>query len=342
MKLIIQIPCFNEADHLPDTVACLPRCIPGLDAIEYLVIDDGSSDGTSAVAKNLGVHHIVRHHTNRGLAAAFRSGINAALEAGADIIVNTDADNQYDARDIPALIEPILKQQADIVIGDRGVARNAHFGPMKRLLQRLGSATVRRLSRADVFDAVSGFRAMSRDAAGRIHITTNFSYTTDMLIQCGRKRMAITSVPVRTNGPIRPSRLFSSIPQFLITTGSTIVRVYAMYNALKIFMAIGLLLAFGGLIPIARFFYFVMAGDTGGHLQSLVLGSGLLVLGGLVAMLGILADLISSNRKLLELTLERLRMLEQRLPQKATKLAESEFSDNREKACQPHAPGDRV
>lgn len=310
MKLIIQIPCFNEADHLAETIGCLPRTIPGIDIIEYLVIDDGSCDGTAAVAEKLGVHHIVRHPANRGLAAAFRSGINTALAAGADIVVNTDADNQYEGRDIPALIAPILRGEADVVIGDRGVANNAHFGPIKRLLQRFGSATVRRLSRVDVFDAVSGFRAMSREAAGKIHITTDFSYTTDMLIQCGRKRMAVTAVPVRTNGPIRPSRLFSSIPQFLITTGSTIVRVYAMYNALKIFMAIGLLLALVGAVPIFRFLYYFLSGDPGGHIQSLVIGSGLLVLGGLVAMLGILADLISSNRKLLELALERLRKLE--------------------------------
>jgi len=310
MKLVIQIPCFNEADHLPETVAALPRQIPGIDVIEYLVIDDGSSDETSSVARSLGIHHIVRHRTNRGLAAAFRSGVDAALAAGADIIVNTDADNQYEGQDIAKLVEPILAGKADIVVGDRGVRSNEHFGPFKRLLQRLGSATVRRLSRLEITDAVSGFRAITREAAARICITSNFSYTTDMLIQAGRKRMAVVSVPVRTNGPSRPSRLFSSIPQFLFTTGATIVRVYAMYNALKIFLAIGFLLALGGLMPIIRFVYFAVIGQGGGHIQSLVLGVGLLLMGGLVMMLGVVADLISSNRKMLEQALERLNRLE--------------------------------
>ncbi|HEY8604757.1 glycosyltransferase family 2 protein [Tsuneonella suprasediminis] len=309
-KLIIQIPAYNEADHLPETIACLPRTIPGIDTVEYLVIDDGSSDGTSDVARKLGVHHIVRHRRNRGLAAAFRSGIEAALAAGADIVVNTDADNQYEGADIPALVQPILDGRADVVIGDRGVGNNAHFGPVKRLLQRLGSATVRRLSRVEVDDAVSGFRAMSREAAGRIYVTTEFSYTTEMLIQAGRKRMAVTSVPVRTNGPIRPSRLFSSIPQFIINTGTTIMRAYAQYYALKVFALIGALLGVIGAIPVLRFLYFYIDGQGDGHLQSLVLGVGLLVLGFLCVMLGILADLVSANRKLLEQLSNRVRRIE--------------------------------
>lgn len=309
-KLIIQIPAFNEADHLPETIACLPRAIPGIDTVEYLVIDDGSSDGTSEVARRLGVHHVVRHRRNRGLAAAFRSGIEAALAAGADIVVNTDADNQYEGADIPALVQPILDGRADVVIGDRGVGNNAHFGPVKRVLQRLGSATVRRLSRVEVDDAVSGFRAMSREAAGRIYVTTEFSYTTEMLIQAGRKRMAVTSVPVRTNGPIRPSRLFSSIPQFIINTGTTIMRAYAQYYALKVFAFIGALLGVIGAIPVLRFLYFYFDGKGDGHLQSLVLGVGLLVLGFLCVMLGILADLVSANRKLLEQLSNRVRRIE--------------------------------
>jgi len=208
-KLIIQIPCLNEAEVLPETIARLPRRLPGIDVIEYLVIDDGSSDDTSGVARRWGVHHIVRHRRNRGLAEAFRSGIDKCLAEGADIIVNTDADGQYEGGDIAKIVAPVLAGEADICIGDRSVARNEHFGPGKRLLQRLGSAVVRTLSATDITDAVSGFRAISREAAQRINITTEFSYTTDMLIQAGRKRLAITSVPVRTHGPTRPSRLFN-------------------------------------------------------------------------------------------------------------------------------------
>lgn len=316
MKLIIQIPCFNEAGSLPETIADLPRAIPGIDAIEYLVIDDGSRDGTSDVARELGVHHIIRHRRNRGLAAAFRSGLAAALEAGADVIVNTDADNQYCAHDIAALIAPIVAGEADIVLGDRGVADNAHFGWGKRQLQKLGSAIVRTLSGVPVRDAVSGFRAMSRDAARRITIVSEFSYTTEMLIQAGRKRMAVASVPVRTNGAVRPSRLFSSIPQFIGMTAKTILRAYAMYNPLRVFVAAGAVVAAMGLIPLLRFGWFFLNGEGHGHVQSVVLGAGLLTLGAFAAMFGVLADLIAANRKLLEQTLERLGELEERTPRR--------------------------
>jgi glycosyltransferase involved in cell wall biosynthesis len=312
-KLIIQIPCFNEADSLPETLIALPRKIDGIDRIEILVIDDGSRDDTSAVAARFGVHHIVRHRTNRGLAAAFQSGINRALAEGADIIVNTDADNQYEARDIPALIAPVLAGKADIVVGDRGVRNNAHFGPFKRLLQRFGSFTVQRLSNTRITDAVSGFRAISRDAARRINITSSFSYTTEMLIQAGRKRMAITSVPVRTNRTERPSRLFKSIPQFISNTGATMLRAYAMYNPLKVFVAAGALAALFGGVPIARFLWFWMIGEGNGHIQSLVIGGSLLTLGVIAIMFGIVADLVGRNRQLIEQTLERVRLIEDRL-----------------------------
>jgi glycosyltransferase involved in cell wall biosynthesis len=310
VKLIIQIPCFNEAHALPTTIAALPRSIPGIDSIEILIIDDGSHDGTSDVARQLDVDHIVRHRTNRGLAAAFRSGLDAALAAGADIIVNTDADNQYDARDIPALIQPVLAGEADIVIGDRGVDQNAHFGWTKRQLQKMGSATVRQLSRVHVQDAVSGFRAISKEAARRVNVTADFSYTTEMLIQAGRKRMAVVSVPVRTNGPMRPSRLFNSIPHFITSTGTTMLRAYAMYNPLRVFALFGLLVGLAGAVPLLRFLYFYMIGEGQGHVQSIVVGAGLLIIGLIAAMLGVLADLIGGNRKLLEQTLERVRGLE--------------------------------
>lgn len=313
MKLIIQIPCFNEGDHLPETLAALPRRIESVDQIEYLVIDDGSSDGTSEVARRLGVHHIVRHRTNRGLAAAFRSGLERALREGADIIVNTDADNQYDGRDIAALVKPILGGQADIVVGDRGVRDNAHFGPVKRQLQRLGSATVQRLSRTHIPDAVSGFRAISRDAAQRINITSDFSYTTEMLIQAGRKRMAVISVPIRTNGAVRPSRLFRSIPHFIVNTAATMLRAWAMYNPLRAFVSAGLIAFLIGLAPMIRFLWFYFSGDGAGHVQSLVIGGVLMILGVVAIMLGALADLIGRNRNLMEQTLERVRLLEERL-----------------------------
>lgn len=312
-KLIIQIPCFNEAENLPETLVALPRRIEGIDTIEVLVIDDGSHDGTADVARRFGVHHIVRHRRNRGLAAAFQSGLDAALAAGADIIVNTDADGQYEGADIAKLVAPVTAHEADIVIGDRGVADNAHFGPFKRLLQQAGSSVVRRLSRTDVTDAVSGFRAISRAAAQRITITTEFSYTTDMLIQAGRKRLKIVSVPIRTHAAVRPSRLFRSVPQFISRQLMTMARAYATYNPLRTFALIGGAVSLVGLLPILRFLYFWGTGEGHGHVQSLVLGGALLVLGVLTGLMGVLADLIGANRKLLEATLAHLRQLEDQM-----------------------------
>jgi glycosyltransferase involved in cell wall biosynthesis len=313
MKLVIQIPCFNEGDHLPETLAALPRAIDSIDLIEFLVIDDGSRDGTSEVARKLGVHHIVRHRTNRGLAAAFRSGLDRALREGADIIVNTDADNQYDGRDIAALVGPIVKGEADIVVGDRGVRDNQHFGPIKRSLQRVGSATVQRLSKTHIPDAVSGFRAISREAAQRINITSDFSYTTEMLIQAGRKRMAVVSVPIRTNGAVRPSRLFRSIPHFIVNTAATMLRAWAMYNPLRAFVSVGLVAFLIGLVPMVRFFWYFFSGGGRGHIQSLIIGGVFIIFGVLAMMLGALADLIGRNRNLMEQTLERMSLLEDRI-----------------------------
>ena len=312
-KLIIQIPCFNEADALPATLAALPMSVPGIDRIELLVIDDGSSDGTADVARQHGVQHIVRHRRNRGLAAAFQSGLDAALAAGADIIVNTDADGQYCGDSIAALVAPVAAGEADIVIGDRGVGKNEHFHPVKRRLQSFGSFVVRRLSRTTITDAVSGFRAISRDAAQRINITSDFSYTTEMLIQAGRKRMAVTSVPVRTNGAVRPSRLFRSIPHFIVNTAATMLRAWAMYNPLRAFVSVGMIVFLVGLAPMIRFLWFYVNGDGGGHLQSLVIGGVLMILGVVTILLGALADLIGRNRRLMELTLERIRALEARI-----------------------------
>lgn len=309
-KLIIQIPCLNEAETLPATLAALPRRVAGVDVVEFLVIDDGSSDGTAQVARQWGVHHVVTHRRNRGLAAAFRSGIDRALAEGADVVVNTDGDGQYEGADIAALVQPIIAGTADIVIGDRGVGNHAHFSPLKRLLQRVGSGVVQYLAGTHVSDAVSGFRAISRDAAQRINITTEFSYTTDMLIQAGRKKMAIATVPVRTHAVERPSRLFKSIPRFITHTGITMVRAFTAYKPLRAFVGTGSLIAFIGLLPILRFLWFYAQGDGGGHVQSLVIGGALLVLGTLVAIMGMVADLVAANRKLIEENLARTRKLE--------------------------------
>ncbi|AKM11709.1 glycosyltransferase family 2 protein [Croceicoccus naphthovorans] len=313
MRLIIQIPCLNEAEHLPVTLAKLPRQIAGIDSIEVLVIDDGSNDNTGDIARQWGVQHIVRHRRNRGLAAAFQNGVDRALAAGADIIVNTDADGQYEGEDIVHLVQPILRGEADIVVGDRGVADNAHFGPFKRRLQRLGSFVVRRASGTTITDAVSGFRAISREAAQRITITTEFSYTTDMLIQAGRKRLAIASVPIRTHKTERPSRLFKSIPRFITHTAITITRAYTTHNALRVFVGIGLAMLVLGALPVLRFTWFYLNGEGDGHVQSLVIGGSLMMMGTLVSVMGILADLIATNRKLMEQTLFKLRKLEEKL-----------------------------
>lgn len=312
MKLIVQIPCYNEEQTLPQTVADIPRQIEGVDSVEILVIDDGSTDRTVEVARQIGVDHIIRNRTNKGLARSFRAGLDACLKLGADIIVNTDGDNQYAGRDIPKLIRPILEGKADIVVGDRQTDRIEHFSTMKKLLQRLGSGVVRRLSGTDVPDAVSGFRAISREAALRLNIVSPFSYTVEMLIQAGKKHMAIASVPIATNPKTRESRLFRSIPKFIERSLTTMVRMYAMYQPLRFFFYIGLVLLLVGLLPIARFLFYYFTGDGAGHIQSLILGGALVVIGVVTFLIGLLADLINFNRQLLEMTLERVRRLELR------------------------------
>lgn len=310
MKLIVQIPCFNEEETLPATFNDIPKQIDGVDVVEIMVIDDGSTDKTIEVAKALGVHHIIVNKKNRGLARTFRTGINECLKLGADIIVNTDGDNQYAGWDISKLIQPVLDGKADVVVGDRNTAKVAHFSPFKKFLQRLGSYVVKTLSGVNVPDAVSGFRAYSRDAALQLNIVSPFSYTIEALIQAGKKHMAVASVPVETNAKTRESRLFSSIPKFIERQLTTIVRMYAMYQPLKVFFFIGLTLSLLGVIPIIRFLYFYFTGDGEGHIQSLILGGVFTILGFISFLIALLADLMNFNRQLIEQTLEKVRRIE--------------------------------
>ncbi len=311
MKLIIQIPCYNEETTLPVTVADLPKTLPGIDQIEVLVIDDGSTDRTAEVARELGIQHLVQFRRNRGLARAFLAGLDAALRAGADIIVNTDADNQYCAQDIETLIAPILAETADIVVGDRGVANVPHFSPLKRWLQRLGSWVVQRAAGRSIPDAASGFRAFSREAALRIHVLSDYSYTLETLIQAGVQRMAVEHVPIRINPQTRQSRLIRSLPQYLIHSAITIVRTYIMYQPLRAFVGIGTLFLIGGGVLGVRFLiYFVLSHGMAGHVQSLILAAILIIVGFQICLIGLLADLIAVNRKMLEDTLFRVQRLE--------------------------------
>lgn len=310
LKLIVQIPCYNEEHTLPETVADIPRAIPGIDVIELLIIDDGSSDQTVQIAQAIGVHHIVRNKRNQGLARSFRNGLEACLRLGADIIVNTDGDNQYVGADIAKLVAPILAGTADIVIGDRETAKVEHFSPVKKFLQWFGSGVVRRLAGVWVPDTVSGFRAFSREAAIRLNIVSSFSYTIETVIQAGKRHLAVTSVAIRTNPKTRDSRLFKSVPHFIQNSLGTMVRMYAMYQPLKVFFIIGTSLTALGLLPILRFLYFYLLGTGSGHIQSLLLGSALLMMGFIAYLIGLLADLIGFNRQLLEMTLERVRRME--------------------------------
>lgn len=310
MKLIIQIPCFNERLTLAESLAALPRQLAGVDEIEYLIIDDGSTDQTARLARELGVQHIIRFPQNRGLAKGFMAGLDAALRLGADIIVNTDADNQYCAEDIPQLIAPILRGQADIVIGDRQVDQVAEFSTIKKKLQKIGSWVVRLASNTLVPDTTSGFRAISREAALRMFVTGEFTYTLETIIQAGQARLAVTSVPIRTNPKTRASRLFKSIPQYLRRSMATILRIYTMYRPLKTFMMLSSLLFGGGIAIGLRFLYFHLTESKTGHVQSLILAAILLISAFMVFLVGLLADLVSANRKLLEDALIRLRRLE--------------------------------
>jgi glycosyltransferase involved in cell wall biosynthesis len=310
VKLIVQIPCFNEQEDLWHTIRQIPRQIDGVDEVEVLVIDDGSRDRSREIADEAGADHVVRHRRNMGLGWTFRTGLDTALALGADVIVNLDADNQYDARAIGALIKPILEGRADIVIGDRAPGSSPHFSWIKRNLQKLGSLVVARLSGIEVPDAVSGFRALSREAAIRTVILSPFSYTIEMLVEAGRKRLSVTSVPVGTNKVERESRLFRSIPQFLAKSGTLLLRMFTMYHPLRVFTVVGGALAIFGMVPIGRFLVLAAMGDGQGHVQSLVLGGTLIVVGFLALLIGIVADLVGFNRQLLEIALERIKRIE--------------------------------
>lgn len=310
MKVIIQIPCYNEAEVLAHTISLLPRQIPGVDVVEVLIIDDHSSDATVDVARAAGADHILKlpHHT--GLAGAFSAGLDACLRLGADIIVNTDADNQYNAQDILKLVAPILTGEAEIVVGDRGVATLPVFSPLKRKLQTWGSQVVSGASGLKVPDATSGFRAITREAALRTNVLSIYSYTLETLIQAGNNKMAVKSVPIQTNPPTRPSRLMRGIPEYLRHSSATILRSYTMYRPLRVFFNIGLILLLIGGVGVVRFLVYYFQGEGSGHVQSLIISAVLLIAGFQTWLIGLVADLIASNRKILEELLYRVRKTE--------------------------------
>ncbi|MEL6219582.1 MAG: glycosyltransferase family 2 protein [Pseudomonadota bacterium] len=299
-KLIIQIPCFNEAGQLPATLAELPREVNGFDSVEWLVIDDGSTDGTADVARANGVDHIVELPHNRGLAAAFMAGLEAALRAGADVIVNTDADNQYRADYIPALTAPIVEGTADLVVGARPIVDHQAFSPVKKILQLVGSWVVRSASGTNVPDAPSGFRAISRALAMRLYVFNSYTYTLETLIQAGRLNVPVTSVPVEVNAATRSSRLMRSIAGYVFRSATTIVRIFALYHPLRFFGWLAVLLLLPGVLAFSRFLFFYLQGDGSGHLQSLVIGAAFITAGSVAIMGGVLADLIAANRMLME------------------------------------------
>ncbi len=310
MKLIIQVPCYNEAATLPEMLKHLPRKVAGFKKVEWLVIDDGSCDGTAECARKHAVDHVVSFTRNMGLARAFMAGIDACLHLGADVIVNTDADNQYDARDIPALTRPILERRAEIVVGARPIDEIAHFSFVKKALQRIGSAVVRLLSKTDIPDAPSGFRAFSRDAAMRLHVFGDYTYTLETIIQAGQQNMNIISVPVRVNEDLRESRLVKSVPRYVFKSFQSIVRIFIVYRPFRFFMSLGLLLFGAGFLVGARFLWFYLTGSGEGHIQSLILAAVLLMIGFQAMLSAFIVDLLATNRKLSEDVLYRVRKME--------------------------------
>lgn len=300
IKLVIQIPCFNEEATLPATIADLPREVPGVDVVEWLVIDDGSADRTSEVARELGVHHVVRHHRNRGLAAAFLTGLDAALAVGADVVVNTDADNQYDASGIPALVKPVLEDGIDIVVGERPIESIEHFSPLKKRLQRLGSFVVRTLSGTEVRDAPSGFRAMSREAALRLQVFGKFSYTMETLVQAKAEGLAVVGVPIQVNPQTRPSRLAKSMVQYLRRSTQTIVRSFALYYPFRFFFRVGLVpFVLGSALLVRWALYWIFADEYRSRIPSLVVGAVLIIVAVQIWVIAFVADLQAASRRLL-------------------------------------------
>jgi glycosyltransferase involved in cell wall biosynthesis len=323
MKLIIQIPCFNEADILPKTLSKLPKSVKGFDEVEILIVDDGSTDETIDAARENGADHIAHLSRHMGLAQAFAHGLDASLRLGADVIVNTDADNQYKAEDIEKIVQPILAGDAEMVIGDRGVAKVKHFPLHKRLLQVVGSRVVSATAGFNIPDATSGFRALTREVALETLVLSNYSYTLETLIQAGAKRMRVAFLPIETNPPERPSRLFRSIRNYLINSTATILRAFTMYRALRIFTVISIILVLAGLILGGRFLYYYFQGQGSGMVQSLILTAVLLIVGFVTFLIGLIADLVSFNRKILEEVLYRLRRQDSGRPPEKGKNPES-------------------
>ncbi len=312
MKLIIQIPCLNEEESLPKTLQDLPQNIEGIDTIEILIIDDGSTDRTSEVAKEKGVHHLVRMTKRKGLAYVFHTGLDASLKKGADIIVNTDADGQYKGEDIPRLVKPIVDGKADIVIGNRNIEEVKQFSWLKKKLQRLGSYVVRILSGSDIPDATTGFRAYSREAALRINIISDYTYTLESIIQAGHKNLAIENITINTNRVDRPSRLFKSIPEYIKRSLVTMVRVWAMFNPLRLFMNLGIISLCVGIVISSRFLFTYLMYGAAGKIQSLILAAIFLIVGFQLLIIGLVTDLISANRRLIEDVLLRVKKIELR------------------------------
>ena len=310
MKLIIQIPCYNEEKTLGVTIHDLPRHIDGIDTIEYLIINDGSIDRTVEVAKELGVHHVVNFKRNKGLAKGFMAGLDACLHLGADIIVNTDADNQYCGADIETIVRPILTNEADIVIGSRPIDQTEHFSWKKKKFQHLGSWVVRIASGTNVPDAPSGFRAYSREAALRLNVTNEYTYTLETIIQAGHEKIAMVTVPIRTNGELRPSRLFSSMWRYMKRSATVIIRSFMMYQPLKFFFVIGGILFLAGIALGIRFLIYYFTGDSTGHIQSLILSAILMIIGFQTFVMGMLSDMIAANRKLLSDIQYRIRKID--------------------------------